>query len=404
MTNPARRLLQSLVHAVREHIHKILALATLVSGLWFIAPLAIRVWAEEYYVWFRLDTWRDVLDAIGLSQLPRVVISLSLVLMAFGLLSRARVAWTFSLIMLVPAVAISIYTHSSMTPDAVFNLVLLFLLILNWSAFSRSSVAAGTLFALSAVISLLWYAVLGTLYLGHEFAPKVDNLTQAIYFSLVAISTVGFGDIVPASESSRMFVVSIIILGVTVFATAVGAVLIPVVGGALGKMLQRKVRLSMKTNHTIICGATPLAMTVYENLVSRGEQVTVIVHPDAESGYPEKADIIIGDASSEDVLRLAGVDRARYVLAMRQDDPDNAFIVLAVKSYPGCQAKTVAVVNHQQNLEKVRMVNPDMLFSPQQLGAELLSRILRGEPFDKDLIAKLFVASPVVAEDGNGTG
>ena len=385
-----------------SQVHKVLALAVLISGLWFVSPLVLRVINGEHLAWFDQNSWREVISAVGLTQLPRVVISMSLVLMSFGLLSRARLAWTFALVMLVPAMAVSSYAHPGRLPaDVVYNGLLFLALLRYWSAFSRSSITAGTLFAFSSLASLFWYAILGVLYLGHEFEPKVETLPDAVYFSFVAMSTVGFGDIVPVSETSRLFVVSVILLGVTVFATALGAVIAPFVTGKLREIIQRKARLSMKRDHVILCGATPLALNLYQSLIARGEQVTVIVRPGVEHEYPAAADIILGDASSDAVLEQAGVKRASYVLALREDDPDNAFIVLAVKAIDGCQARTVAVVNNTQNLEKIRRVKPDLLFSPQLFGAEVLSRMMRGEKFDTDLINELFIAKPLVT-DGDG--
>lgn len=385
-----------LLPLINAQAHRILALATLISGLIFISPLILRILSGEHHAWMTEDSWREIMEVIGLSQLPRVVIALSLILMSFGLLSRARVAWVFTLVMLTPAIWISIYQHDGhATLGSAFNALLGLALLWYWRSFSRSSVAAATLFALSSLVSLFWYAILGTLYLGEEFSPKIYTLPDATYFSVVAMTTVGFGDIVPVTESSRMFVVSLILLGVSVFASALGAVLVPVVSSTIRLMIQRKARLSMKENHTILCGSTPLALTLYSSLTARAEQVTVIVKPGDAGEYPASADIIEGDAASDAVLEKAGVRHANYVLAMQEDDPDNAFIVLAVKAIDGCQARTVAVVNNSQNLEKIRRVKPDLVFSPQLLGAELLSRILRGEKFDTDLISELFVAKPI---------
>ncbi len=390
-----RRIIRGIGQRLEQQAHSLLALAVLVSGIWFIAPLLVGVLRGEHVVWFAQDSWREVLDTIGLSQLPRVVISLSLVLMSFGLLSRARVAWAFTLVVLLPAIAIPLYTsRTGMPPEAIYNTVLFLALIRFRAAFYRSSVAAGTLFAMSSLASLLWYAILGGLYLGHEFAPKILTLPDAVYFSIVAIATVGFGDIVPVTETSRLFVVSVILLGVTVFTSGVGAIIAPVTAGALRQIIQRKARLSMKKDHIVLCGATPLAHTLYQSLINRGEQVTVVLKEGVKHNYPASADIIVGDAATDETLEEAGVRQASYVLAMLEEDPDNAFIVLAVKAIDNCQAKTVAVVNNSQNLEKIRTVKPDLVFSPQLLGAELLSRMLRGEKIDMDLVSHLFVFKP----------
>lgn len=377
----------------------ILAVMVAISGLTLVYPLVHRVWLGEHLNWFDQASWREIIDTIGLIELPRVFIGMCLLLMSIGLAMRARLAWAFSLLVYVPALVITIYSDWGVTiAKVMYDLIVIVLLARYWSVFTRSSLTAGSLFAVASLVSLIWYAMLGSLYLGEQFAPQIKSMPDAAYFSVVAMSTVGFGDIVPVSHTARFFVVSVIVLGITVFATSLGAVIGPVVSGKLRQILRHKARASMRKNHVILCGATPLALTLYHSLTAKNELVTVVLKPGVEHQYPDSADVMFGDASSSEVLQEAGVNDASYVLALREDDPDNAFIVLAVKSFPQSKAKTVAVVNASQNLEKIRRVNPDLVFSPQLLGAELLARAMTGQALDDDLIAKLFFAKPIAPD------
>lgn len=378
---------------------KILALAVLFDAFLIGYPLAARVLNGEHLSWLSEQSWRDIIGAVGLLDLPAVAFSLSLLLMFFGLWARARVAWAFSLILLIPTTIISaLRADSPYDPTIFYNVVLILVLIRYWTIFNRSSLAAGTLFALASFVSLIWYAMLGSLYLGKDFTPPIEDVATAAYFSFVAMSTVGFGDIVPTTQTARLFVISVIVVGITVFATALGAVITPLIGGKLRTLIQRKTRHSMRKNHLILCGATPLATNLYKNLTAKGEAITVVLRPNTVHEYPPNADILWGDASSTEILLEAGVMQAKVVLALREDDPDNAFIVLAVKSFANCPAKTVAVVNASQNLEKMRRVNADMVFSPQLLGAELLSRTLLGETIDSSIFYELSFSKSISVE------
>jgi len=403
MSNDTLSALGRLAHQTHRHFLAwapvILAVMVAISALSMIFPLLHRVWLGEHLDWFNQASWREIIDSIGLIELPRLLIGLCLLLMSVGLAMRARLAWTFSLVVFVPAFAVTLYSDwGTSSVKIIYDLLVVSLLLRYWSAFTRSSLTAGTLFAVASLVSLLWYAILGSLYLGDQFAPHVRELSDAAYFSVVAMSTVGFGDIVPVTHVARLFVVSVIVLGITVFATSLGAVVVPVVSGKLRQILRHKARSSMRKNHIIICGATPLALSLFHTLTNKNELVTVVLKPGTEHQYPESADLLFGDASSADVLREAGVDNASHVLALREDDPDNAFIVLAVKSFASSKAKTVAVVNASQNLEKIRRVNPDMVFSPQLLGAELLARALTGQQIDGSLISELFFAKPMAPD------
>lgn len=370
-----------------------LAILVALDGYAFMHPVLREVRAREYSFWLALDNWHEVMRVVGLLEIPRLVLGVGLQVIAIGLILKARIAWAFSLVLLIGIGTFAILGEAGRAGLGVYTLVLLIALIVYWRRFDRASVTAGSLFALVSVLSLLIYAVFGTLYLGNEFNPPVQDVGTAFYFAIVSMSTVGYGDITPHSITARLFTASIIILGITVFATSISAIAGPVIGGNLKRLVKGRFSTAMRKNHIIIAGATPLALSVYAGLRRRGDEVTVIVPPGTPQEYPAATDLIEGDPSSVEVLHSAGVTRARYVLALRDDDAENAFIVLAAKEATGeGGAKTVALVNTSKHLEKIRRVQPDLVFSVQLLGAELLARAINGEPMDGQAITDLFFA------------
>ncbi|MFY2947517.1 voltage-gated potassium channel protein [Achromobacter ruhlandii] len=370
-----------------------LAILVALDGYAFMHPVLREVRAREYSFWLALDNWHDVMQVVGLLEIPRLVLGVGLQIIAIGLILKARIAWAFSLVLLIGIGTFAILGEGGRAGLGIYTLVLVVALVAYWRRFDRASVTAGSLFALVSIVSLLIYAVFGTLYLGEEFNPPIRDAATALYFSIVSMSTVGYGDITPHSNAARLFTASIIILGITVFATSVSAIAGPVIGGNLKRLVKGRFSNAMRKNHIIIAGATPLALSVYDGLRRRGDEVTVIVPAGAPQEYPAATDLIEGDPSSVEVLRSAGVARARYVLALREDDAENAFIVLAAKEATGEQgAKTVALVNTSKHLEKIRRVQPDLVFSVQLLGAELLTRTINGEPLDSQSITDLFFA------------
>jgi voltage-gated potassium channel len=250
------------------------------------------------------------------------------------------------------------------------------------------------MYAIISVSWLLFYSVSGTLYLGNSFHPPIEDPVAALYFSVITMATVGYGDIIPTNPTSRLFVISIVIFGVTVFATTVSALAGPLIGGNLKRFISKRAILSMRKNHVIVCGATPLAMNVITGLLARGQHVTAIVMPSMTHQYPAQTDVLVGDATTLDVLKEAGLKEAQYLLALKDDDSENAFIILAAKELVGNSGvKTVAVVNESVHLSKIQRVHPDMIFSPQMLGSEILTRTLSGEVIDSKVIMDLFFKS-----------
>lgn len=366
-----------------------LAALVAIDGYLFVRPVLGRAADYPLDYWLSFDSWRDAMDAVGLLQIPRVILGAGLLLMAAGLVLKARIAWAFSLVLL-GAVGVVAGWDGGHGLLLAYTGVLIAALVCFWRRFDRASLAAGSLFALISITSLLIYAVFGTLYLGAEFSPKVESPATAFYFSIVSMSTVGYGDITPQTTAARLFAASIIILGITVFATSISAIAGPVIGGNLKRLVRGRISHAMRKHHIIIAGATPLAQSVYAGMRERGNNVTVVVAPGIAHDYPEDADLVTGDPSNTAVLAEAGAAHARYVLALRDDDADNAFIVLAAKEVAGPDTRTVAVANTAMHLAKIRRVQPDMVFSLQLLGAELLARTLSGETIDNALVTDLF--------------
>ncbi|MHB8849755.1 MAG: voltage-gated potassium channel protein, partial [Acidithiobacillus ferriphilus] len=341
-------------------------------------------------------TQAPLLSALG--TVPEVVAGFVLLLMAFGLLFRSRFAWAITLVLAAAMLVILWHHYGDVWSGVIiFNAVILVSLLLFRRHFARSSLAAGTLFAAISILLLMSYAVLGSYVLGAGFSPPIKNLVSALYFAVVTMSTVGYGDIVPKSEDARLFVISIIILGITVFATSISAVVVPLVNGRMQHLLMGEKKRAHR-NHYLIIGDNALAQNTYRALRARHLPALVLVPVTPEHVWMAKEDLMIGDATDLDVLRKAGAECALGVLALRVVDSENAFIVLAAKelAIPG---KTVAAVQDGKNLERLRQIGVDLIISPEVLGGELLALTLSGEELVGDtIISKLFTAKAEGAE------
>ena len=258
---------------------------------------------------------------------------------------------------------------------------LLVALSVSGRAFQRSSLAAGTLFALAATGLLLAYGILGSLILGLGFAPPIETFQQAVYFTVVTMSTVGYGDILPKSNDARLFVVSLIIVGLSVFVTSITAVVGPLVQGRLSRIISPERKRMKRIDHFIIAGDGALARNTARELLARERPVLVILS-EAGAAFGD-AEIVLGDPTDLDVLRRAGAETARAVLALSEDDAENAFVILALREL-ATDAKKVAAVSNRKNLERVRRVQPDMILAPNVFGGEVLAMALTEEKIDGD--------------------
>ena len=367
-----------------------LALLLGVGGFWL---LSIDLGGQWRHVAAQL--LRDGGQSLSPALLPPLLIGVGMLIMAFGLLLRSRLAWMMALLLAATA-TLSLYFGRYGHTHLLFGyfVLMLALLVFAWRQFDRSSLAASTLFALTSLVMVMMYATFGSFYLGADFKPHIADLVTAFYFSMVTMSTVGYGDISPQTTEARLFVVSMIVLGVAVFATSLTAVIAPLITRSLQRIVNRKDKRMQRENHFVVIGNSPLALNTWRELARRGHPVTRLLRQAPETAIPDDVDVVLGEPSDADVLRKAGADKAQAVLAMLDDDSENAFVVLAVRELAGT-ARTVAAVNDAHHLGRVRLVQPDVVIAPQIIGGELAAMLLTGEQVSADFVMdRLFQRRP----------
>ncbi|HTU53150.1 MAG TPA: voltage-gated potassium channel protein [Acetobacteraceae bacterium] len=383
--------------------HVPLALAVGGAGALALLP-TIRSYAAEY---LHLDLGQLInalhpisgeIPRLILVGVPATVVGVLQVLVALGLLARSRVAWLCALGLTIAQLVLAMHSAAQggsgglVSGQAIYVVVLFVALVAARRWFNWSSLAANTLFAVAAILVLMIYGVLGAFLLGAGFAPAITNLPAAFYFTIVTMSTVGYGDIVPKSNEARLFVVSLIVLGLTVFATALTAVVGPAVQGRLDRAMGNRRKQMVRANHFIITGGGVLAHNTARELRRRGAPVLVIVEgKDTSFGDTE---VMEGDPTEIEALRAAGAEHARAVLALSDDDSENAFVILAAHELES-EAKKVAAVSSRKNLERVRRVHPDMIMAAPVFAGEVLAMALTEEKIDGEwLLSRVLDVKP----------
>ena len=327
--------------------------------------------------------------ASALQHRPIIEIALgfSLVAMSIGIALRSRLAWLWSVGTLTGAVSLRLPPESADVPLALYLAGLLFLLIVYRSRFARSSVATSLGFASVALTTFLVWAALGALRLGDQFEPPLHDLLTALYFVVVTISSVGYGDIVAHGPDARLFVMVMILVGVIILATSLSAILLPLISGRVRELLGGRQPVD-RTNHYVIVGKSPLARNAATELEKRKQRVTLVLDRAPEEDFYKDRDVVVGDATDLAVLQTAGTPEARGVLALSTDDATNGFVVLGVNELAATVA-TVAALNDPSNRFRLNRTQPSMVLSLQALGGELLAMALTGEHVDVDMLSRV---------------
>jgi len=386
----ARSRFARLLHASGWFPHVPLALLVGATGL---LQILLTSGSLKRLLAARVHPIVSLAGGLGIPQIrgaPQEAIGGLLVIVGFGLFWRSRLAWVIAFLLGLATVGLELSPVSTASrPIEVFSLVLLLLLFVSRQSFTRVTLATATLFALMGVLATLGYGVVGSYVLGSGFSPNITNFVDAVYFTVVTMATVGYGDITPRTSDARIFTISLIVLGLAVFATALPAIVAPLIDKRMMNFLQPRRRKMKRASHVIVVGDGPLARDAARALAARGLQTTAILSekPDAEAA--QSGDFVVGDGSDTETLRQVDATEARAILALSEDDSYNAFVVLAAKEL-NPNVRTVAAVSDTRNTGRVARTRPDVMLTLPQLGGELLAMALTGEEIRADeLISQL---------------
>lgn len=193
-------------------------------------------------------------------------------------------------------------------------------------------VKVGYLVALLAVPPLL----LGVGALGY-MTIEHWSLLDALYMTVITLTTLGFGEVHPMSSAGRIFTMVLSLGGVFTLFSAASSVIALLVSGSFAKVFREarlKKRLDALEGHVIVCGAGRMGRFVVHAVQKGGTQVVAIDrhHVVQDGSDLAPALVLTGDASSDEILLRAGIVRARALVAALGSDVDNVFLTLSARS------------------------------------------------------------------------
>ena len=203
---------------------------------------------------------------------------------------------------------------------------------------------------------------------------------DALYMTVITITTVGYGEIKTISQAGRIFTIVLIFLGISVVAYILGIVAQAMIEFQLKSILGRKklgLRIRSIKNHYIICGYGRIGKVISHELRSSKIPIVVIDHgPESKEGL-DYYDIpyIIDDATSEDVLLEAGIERAKGVVTVVSSDADNLFITMTAR---GLNPKLfiLARADEEHARKKLSRVGANRVVLPYQIGGQKMAQTI----------------------------
>ena len=216
-----------------------------------------------------------------------------------------------------------------------------------------------------AAILLLLLPVAGT---AGYMVVEGWNFMDSLYMTVIDFTTIGFQEVRPLDDAGRTFTIVLAIAGVGTIFYALVSIFQFILEGELGKIvgIQRmKGRIEGLRDHYILCGFGRVGEEVAREFVVRDIPFVVVdANPDAiERAQKRGILLLIGDATSDAILREAGIEHARCLLAASDSDAGNTFIVLTAKALnPGLFVVSRAA--HPDSQPRMQRAGAERVFSP----------------------------------------
>ena len=200
------------------------------------------------------------------------------------------------------------------------------------------------------------------------------DLLDAVYQTVITVTTVGFTSPRPLTSGSRAFTIVLILVGVGTALYTFSVVLEVLIEGHMRDLVRRRRMerdIARMDRHVIVCGWGRVGRQVAHILMNAGRDVVVIDRDAARLSEVPYAHIC-GDATDDDVLGQAGIDRASTLVAALDTDADNLYVTVAGKSMrPDIQI--IARARSEFSEPKLVRAGADRVVNPQQLGGDRMA-------------------------------
>jgi len=201
------------------------------------------------------------------------------------------------------------------------------------------------------------------------------SITDAFYMAVITLGSVGFTEVHELSKAGRMFTSLYIIMNLGIYAYVIAVLGQYFFEGELGnifKKLRTQNKIDKMNDHVIICGFGRNGSKAAEEILKSGKPVVVIEkgsgqikeHPNAES---KGIAFIEGDATHDDTLISAGIERAAAIITTLPDDADNVFITLTARELKPT-IKIISRASSTQSEKKLIRAGADHVVMPEFIG------------------------------------
>lgn len=206
-----------------------------------------------------------------------------------------------------------------------------------------------------------------------------DDFLNAIYMTVITISTVGFGEIHKLSDAGKIFTMFLIISSFTTYAYALTTISTHFFEGQLKFFLRGYGTKTIRKmqNHVVICGYGRNGQQVVQELKVYGTPYVIIDQKkESMEDFEKEANVFIhGDATQDEILLKANIRTAKAIISTLPLDADNLYVVLTARSLSP-NLEIISRATNERSETKLRMAGVDNVVMPERVGGAHMANLI----------------------------
>ncbi len=203
---------------------------------------------------------------------------------------------------------------------------------------------------------------------------------DALYMTVITATTIGFGEVHPLNPEAKFFTITFIFISILVYAYSLTAISEFIIEGHFFKELNRK-RMKRKirelNGHVILVGLGKQGLHTLEQLKKKNHPVVVLEKdPKKIEMHEDQLDFYLeGDATSDDLLKAAGIENARALIATTSNDADNLFITFSARQL-NPRLKIISHATDERTEKKLKLAGANEVVMPFRIGGEYMASLI----------------------------
>jgi voltage-gated potassium channel len=202
---------------------------------------------------------------------------------------------------------------------------------------------------------------------------------DAFYMTVITVTTVGYGEVMPLSPQEKVFVSILIISSIFIVGYAISVITEYILSKNIGILRQKKVQKKLESmhGHIIVCGYGRNGKQAAQKLLAY-KRPFVIIEKDEEviDRFADEHNLfVLGNAIEDEILLKSGIERASTLICATPNDADNLFIVLSARQM-NKKLKIISRASEETSYKKLKLGGADNVIMPDKIGGDHMASLV----------------------------